>query len=166
MSKLDDPNNKSKLDYIINMHLPIIHAMAKRLKNKGWVPEHVDHEDLIMPGIHGLMHAVATYNPDIASRKMRDTDYNTFLKYATQHIDGRMKSHARNNHVIDRHLQNKAEELARQNASATNTMQTPPQNADVPELSDDVKNLIFGNNDKTAPTPTPEVSTTKPEKVG
>lgn len=125
MTILKDPENKHKLDYLINMHMPVIHAKAESLKKKGWLPNDVDASELIMPGIHGLMHAVGTYDSDIASRKMRDTDYNTFMKYAMRHIEGRMMSHAKNNHVIDPHLHDKAKQLETANNSAAAEMKVP-----------------------------------------
>ena len=77
----DDPRRVSLRDELVTMHLPLVHHLARRFRDRG-----EPHDDLVQVGTIGLIKAVDRFDPD------RGVEFST---YATPTILGEIKRHFR-----------------------------------------------------------------------
>lgn len=77
----DDPRRAALRDELVTAHLPLVHAMARRFRDRG---EPLD--DLVQVGTIGLIKAVDRFDPD------RGVEFST---YAAPTIIGEIKRHFR-----------------------------------------------------------------------
>jgi RNA polymerase sigma-B factor len=77
----DDPTHRRARDELVTMHLPLVHFLARRFRDRG---EPLD--DLVQVGTIGLIKAVDRFDPE------RGVEFST---YATPTIVGEIKRHFR-----------------------------------------------------------------------
>ena len=77
----DDPTHRRARDELVTLHLPLVHFLARRFRDRG---EPLD--DLVQVGTIGLIKAVDRFDPD------RGVEFST---YATPTIVGEIKRHFR-----------------------------------------------------------------------
>jgi RNA polymerase sigma-B factor len=83
LAELDenDPARGALRDDLVTMHLPLVHHLARRFRDRG-----EPHDDLVQVGTIGLIKAVDRFDPD------RGVEFST---YATPTILGEIKRHFR-----------------------------------------------------------------------
>lgn len=77
----DDPGRATLRDELVTMHLPLVHHLARRFRDRG-----EPHDDLVQVGTIGLIKAVDRFDPD------RGVEFST---YATPTVVGEIKRHFR-----------------------------------------------------------------------
>lgn len=96
------PESKDLLNHIINEYAPLINLHVKKLSNEGRIPHEHDVSELHMAGLHGLMHSLKNYNPDLGIK---------FSTYANNTIRGHMLANIAATKDVPRTLQNQARRL-------------------------------------------------------
>lgn len=77
----DDPARAAIRDELVTMHLPLVHHLARRFRDRG-----EPHDDLVQVGTIGLIKSVDRFDPD------RGVEFST---YATPTVLGEIKRHFR-----------------------------------------------------------------------
>ncbi len=77
----DDPHRAGPRDELVTMHLPLVHHLARRFRDRG-----EPHDDLVQVGTIGLIKAVDRFDPE------RGVEFST---YATPTVLGEIKRHFR-----------------------------------------------------------------------
>ena len=77
----DDPGRPALRDELVTMHLPLVHYLARRFRDRG-----EPHDDLVQVGTIGLIKAVDRFDPG------RGVEFST---YATPTVVGEIKRHFR-----------------------------------------------------------------------
>lgn len=114
-------SDDKKFQAFIEEHLPFIHQQIKVLKSGGdkAIPKDIPDEELFTHGVHGLVEAIHSYDPNKAKNTGIEGE-NTFLKHAKIKIHGRMRAAAQSQNDIAPSLKNRARNLKnmRQKAQA------------------------------------------------
>ena len=77
----DDPARAAIRDELVTMHLPLVHHLARRFRDRG-----EPHDDLVQVGTIGLIKSVDRFDPDGGVE---------FSAYATATVLGGIKRHFR-----------------------------------------------------------------------
>ena len=99
------------LNDFISEHSPLIKQHINILKSKGKIPQHIEHDDLIMAGVHGLVESLHKYDSE-AGAKLAKPDENPFVKFASHRIKGKMLDHIASQDEIGTPLRTQAKNLA------------------------------------------------------
>lgn len=111
----DDPRRAAVRDELVTMHLPLVHHLARRYRDRG---ESLD--DLVQVGTVGLINAVDRFDPD------RGVELSTF---ATPTILGEIKRHFRDRAWairVPRRLQELQAQVAARADELTRVLSRPP----------------------------------------
>jgi RNA polymerase sigma factor for flagellar operon FliA len=81
MADIKDPKNQAKITHFLLEHAPLVNLHIKQLKAAGKIPAHIENDDLVFAGLHGVMDAIHKYDP---SRGV------SFKSYAGNRIRGKM----------------------------------------------------------------------------
>jgi RNA polymerase sigma-B factor len=117
----DDPARSALRDRVVERHLPLVHHLARRFRDRG-----EPHDDLVQVGTIGLLKAVDRFDPDRGV---------TFASYAVPTIVGEIKRHFRDRGWalrVPRRLQDLGRELSDARATLTQDLGRAPT---VDELS-------------------------------
>lgn len=118
----DDPRRAELRDELVTTHLPLVHHLARRFRDRG-----EPHDDLVQVGTIGLIKAVDRFDPD------RGVEFST---YATPTILGEIKRHFRDKGWsvrVPRRLQELRMSITRATADLTQELGRSPT---VKELAD------------------------------
>ena len=103
----DDPNRQAVRDELVTMHLPLVHHLARRYRDRG-----ESYDDLVQVGTEGLIKAVDRFDID------KGVEFST---YATPTIVGEIKRHFRDR-TWAMHVPRRMQELQAQVTSRTDTL--------------------------------------------
>lgn len=117
-SALKDEHNQKLLNFFVSEHAPLINLQYNKLKGTNKIHEGVESDDLHMAGYHGLMDALATYDPNSG---------NKFSTHANNRIGGKMKDHIVASGDIPKTAMKRAKKLQANVAAA------PPATPKTPE---------------------------------
>ena len=99
---LRDPKNQKLLNHFIAEHAPLINLHVTKLRNEGKLSSDIDHDDLHMAGVHGLMDALHRYDPKVGA---------SFSTYAQTRIRGRMLDHITSQSDVPKSVAQQAKNL-------------------------------------------------------